>query len=261
MCHLPYNCHLHSQWDRLRHTEVACHIHVSFAPALTETRRSGSLFFLVLFHSNETFGAKRDRGPLPKRQCQVEFQATRLAHMEGFAGRLAALAVSGVAPIPTPCSSSPAVLGIRATSRKSSSPALLGAGARISRIRLLVKPTRAVTPKPLDLAEVLAKLDTAPDKPRSSDAYDWEVRTRTLDRSWWSSRIGGRSLVHESMQQSPRTPQAPVWPTTLLVFRVDSLRVLFWRRHRSVAPARTLPPSPQCFPATGHEIQPKRWTE
>ena len=44
MCHLPYNCHLHSQWARLRHTKVACHIHVSFAPALTETGRSGSLF-------------------------------------------------------------------------------------------------------------------------------------------------------------------------------------------------------------------------
>ena len=44
MCHLPYNCHLHSQWARLRHTKVACHIHVSFTPALTETRRSGSLF-------------------------------------------------------------------------------------------------------------------------------------------------------------------------------------------------------------------------
>ena len=47
MCHLPYNCHLHSQWARLRHTKVACHIHVSFAPALTETRRSGSLFHFI----------------------------------------------------------------------------------------------------------------------------------------------------------------------------------------------------------------------
>ena len=44
MCHLPYNCHFHSQWARLRHTKVACHIHVSFAPALTETRRPGILF-------------------------------------------------------------------------------------------------------------------------------------------------------------------------------------------------------------------------
>ena len=44
MCHLPYNCHLHPQWARLRHTKVARHIHVSFAPALTETRRFGSLF-------------------------------------------------------------------------------------------------------------------------------------------------------------------------------------------------------------------------
>ena len=52
MCHLPYNCHLHSQWARLRHTKVACHIHVSFAIALTETRRSGSLF---LFYFTEDF--------------------------------------------------------------------------------------------------------------------------------------------------------------------------------------------------------------
>ena len=44
MCRLPYNCHLHSQWARLLHTKVACRIHVSFALALTETRRSGSLF-------------------------------------------------------------------------------------------------------------------------------------------------------------------------------------------------------------------------
>ena len=48
MCHLPYNCHLHSQWAPLRHTKVACHIHVSFALALTETRRSGILFYFTL---------------------------------------------------------------------------------------------------------------------------------------------------------------------------------------------------------------------
>ena len=47
MCHLPYNCHLHSQWARLRHTKVACHIHVSFVPALTETRRSGILTYFI----------------------------------------------------------------------------------------------------------------------------------------------------------------------------------------------------------------------
>ena len=44
MCRLLHNCHLHSQWARLRHTKVACRIHVSFAPALTETRRFGTLF-------------------------------------------------------------------------------------------------------------------------------------------------------------------------------------------------------------------------
>ena len=48
MCHLPYNCHLHSQWARLRHTKVACHIHVSLVPALTATRRSG-IFILFYF--------------------------------------------------------------------------------------------------------------------------------------------------------------------------------------------------------------------
>ena len=45
MCHLPYNCHLHSQWARLCHTKVACHIScIVVAPALTETRRFGILF-------------------------------------------------------------------------------------------------------------------------------------------------------------------------------------------------------------------------
>ena len=50
MCHFPYSCHLHAQWARLRHTKVACHIHVSFALALTETRRPGSLFYFIVFH-------------------------------------------------------------------------------------------------------------------------------------------------------------------------------------------------------------------
>ena len=45
VCHLSYNCHLHSQWVRLRHKKVTCHIHVSFASALSETRRSASLFW------------------------------------------------------------------------------------------------------------------------------------------------------------------------------------------------------------------------
>ena len=76
-----------------------------------------------------------------------------VAHTEEFAGWLAALEVSGVAPIPTPCSLSFAMLGIPAASRKTSSSALHeahtlhGADAGISRIRLPVKPTRAVSPK------------------------------------------------------------------------------------------------------------------
>ena len=48
MCHLLYNCHVHSQWARSRHTKVACHIHVSLVLALTATRRSG-IFFLFYF--------------------------------------------------------------------------------------------------------------------------------------------------------------------------------------------------------------------
>ena len=35
----------HHSGARLRHTKVACHIHVSLAPALTATRRSGILFY------------------------------------------------------------------------------------------------------------------------------------------------------------------------------------------------------------------------
>ena len=57
---------------------------------------------------------------------------------------------------------------------------LLGAGASVSRIRLAVKPARAVPPKgevpprqPLDVAEVLAKL-AALDKPGSSRSVDEE---------------------------------------------------------------------------------------
>ena len=56
MCHLPYNCHLHSQWARLRRTKVACHIHVSFVPALTETRRSGFYFIFILFYRKRALG-------------------------------------------------------------------------------------------------------------------------------------------------------------------------------------------------------------
>ena len=58
MCHLPYNCHLHSQWARLRHTKVACHIHVSFVPALTETRRSGILSYFILQFPNPPFSGR-----------------------------------------------------------------------------------------------------------------------------------------------------------------------------------------------------------
>ena len=44
MCHLPTTA-IFTQWARWRHTKVACRIHVSFAVALTETRRPGILSF------------------------------------------------------------------------------------------------------------------------------------------------------------------------------------------------------------------------
>ena len=94
------------------------------------------------------------------------------------------------------CSSSVAMLGISAASRKTSGPAvheartLLGANAGNSRTRLPVKPTRAVPPKggvpprqPLDLAEVLVKLAAVLDKPRSS-------RSLTRGRVRSGSRCG-----------------------------------------------------------------------
>ena len=60
----------------------------------------------------------------PERQCQAEFQATVLSQMEDFAGRLAALEVSGVTPIPTTRGSALAMLRIPAASRKTSGPTL-----------------------------------------------------------------------------------------------------------------------------------------
>ena len=61
MCHLPYKCHLHSQWARLRHTKVACHIHVSFILALTETRRPGILFYFTLVAEPRSSASGLDR--------------------------------------------------------------------------------------------------------------------------------------------------------------------------------------------------------
>ena len=111
--------------------------------------------------------------------------STILAWMKGFAGRLAAIEVSGAVPTLTPCSSGPAILGMHAASRRPSGPAqheartLFGAGAGSSRIRFLGKPFRAVPSKavvpprrPLDLAEVLAKLEAVLDKPRSAHSLE-----------------------------------------------------------------------------------------
>ena len=73
----------------------------------------------------------------PKRQSQAEFQTTILTHMEGFAGGLAALEVCGAAPIPAPCNSCPATLGMPAASRKWARPALHE--ARTLRWRQLIR--------------------------------------------------------------------------------------------------------------------------
>ena len=84
---------------------------------------------------SETFSAKLEiAAPPPKRQCQAKLQATMLAHMEEFAGRLAALEVSGVAPTPTPCSACPAKLGIPADESQ--------AAQRHTRLALCLEPVR-----------------------------------------------------------------------------------------------------------------------
>ena len=63
-----------------------------------------------------------------------------LANIDGLAGRLAALEVSGVAPSPKQCHSGPALLEKRDASRRSSSPTLhearTGAGAGNSQQRI-----------------------------------------------------------------------------------------------------------------------------
>ena len=121
--------------------------------------------------------------------------------MEGFAGRLAAIEVSGAAPTPTPSSSDPATLGLHAASRRSSGPALheartlLGAGAGSSRIRFPGKPTRAIQSKtdvpphqPLDLHEELAKLEAA-----LEEEFGVDLGVATTETEYTEALIGGGS--------------------------------------------------------------------
>ena len=121
---------------------------------------------------SEAFGSTRGCGPF----SEAPESGAMLAHAEGFAGRLAALEVSGAAPIPTPCSSGPSMLGLRAASRKSGSPALheartlLGARAGISRIRLHVKPVCAVPSK--KRCAFQPKSASVLDKPRSARSLE-----------------------------------------------------------------------------------------
>ena len=94
MCHLPYNCHLHSQWARLRHTKVACRIHVSFAPALTETRRFGTLF---LFYFTLVAEPRSSASGLDRSTQQGELRSSAMSggtdrredeHVPQFYGRI-----------------------------------------------------------------------------------------------------------------------------------------------------------------------------
>ena len=87
-------------------------------------RGAARLSFPVAKARSTTRTAKRSApsgvvAPLQKCQSQADLQGTFLAHMERFACRLAALEVSGAAPIPILCSSGPAMLGMHAASRKS----------------------------------------------------------------------------------------------------------------------------------------------
>ena len=98
-------------------------------------------------------GAKKAAKRPPKRQCQAEIQATVLSHVEDFASSLAALEVSGVAPIPTRCGSCPVMLvefpplRARQVAQHYTRLALCLEQAQASRIRNPVKPVRAVPPK------------------------------------------------------------------------------------------------------------------
>ena len=58
----------------MRFTKVACHIHVSFAPALTETRRSGSLFlfYFTLVAEPRSSASGLDRST---QQCELRSSA------------------------------------------------------------------------------------------------------------------------------------------------------------------------------------------
>ena len=101
MCHLPNNCHLHSQWARLRHTKVVCHSHVSFGPALTETRRSGSLF---LFYFTLVEEPRSSASGLDRSTQQGELRSSAMSggtdrredeHVPQFYGRIDENMLSG----------------------------------------------------------------------------------------------------------------------------------------------------------------------
>ena len=74
--------------------------------------------------SGKRTGPSGVAAPPPNCQRQAKLQATELAHMEGHAGKLAALEVSGAAPSPKPCSLGPAKFGKHDASRRSIGPSV-----------------------------------------------------------------------------------------------------------------------------------------
>ena len=75
VCHLPYNCHLHSQWARLRHTKVACHIHVSFVPALTDS----TIWFCILFYFTLVAEPRSSASGLDRSTQQGELRSSAMS--------------------------------------------------------------------------------------------------------------------------------------------------------------------------------------
>ena len=81
-------------------------------------------------------------GLLQTVRVRAELRTAMLAHMEGCAGRLAVLEVSGAAPIPTPRSSGAEMLGMPAAMRKSRSPALHEASTLLGTAASVVSDSR-----------------------------------------------------------------------------------------------------------------------
>ena len=124
------------------------------------------------------------RPHLPRRQCQAELQATVLSHREDFAGRLAALEVSGVAPIPSrPCDAGNS-LPLRARQAAQRYPRLAlcleqaqGPAAfafRSSQFARSLQKAICLLANLSTMPKYLAKLGAVLDKPRNSRSLEEE---------------------------------------------------------------------------------------